>query len=243
VLHAEVRDNVALVTIDRPHRRNALDHATLDSLATTLDSTASDVRVLVVTGAGGHFCAGADLSGVEDERFVELLKHVLVRLGAAPYVTLAAIEGAALGAGTQLAVACDLRVSTPGASFGIPAGKLGLSVDTWTVDRLSLLAGHSTAQAMLLAAEVVAGEAAHRTGLVQRLGDLDAALAWAGAIAGLAPLTLQAHKAALLNVGGRGGPGVAEAAEAARSRAWASADLQEGLAAFRARRTPVFEGC
>jgi len=242
VLHAEVRDDVVLVTIDRPHRRNALDHATLDALATTLDSTASGTRVLVVTGAGGHFCAGADLSGVEDDRFVALLTKVLVQLGEAPFVTLAAVDGAALGAGTQLAVACDLRVATPGASFGIPAGRLGLSVDTWTVDRLALLAGHGPARAMLLAAEVLSGDEAHRLGLVQRLGDLDAALAWAGAIAELAPLTIQAHKAALLGTGGRGGPSAAERAESARRRAWASRDLQEGLAAFRERRTPLFEG-
>jgi enoyl-CoA hydratase len=242
VLHVEVRDHVLLVTIDRPHRRNALDLATLDALATTLDSTASGVRALVVTGAGGHFCAGADLGGVEDERFVGLLTRVLRRLGDAPYVTIAAADGAALGAGTQLAIACDLRVATPATSFGIPAGKLGLAVDTWTVDRLALLAGHGPARAMLLAAEVLSGEEAHRLGLVQRLGDLDAALAWAGAIAGLAPLTIQAHKAALLGTGGRGGPDVAERAEAARRRAWASDDLQEGLAAFRDRRTPDFQG-
>lgn len=242
MLHAEVRDNVVLVTIDRPHRRNALDHATLDALATTLDSTASETRVLVVTGAGGHFCAGADLAGVEDERFVALLTRVLVGLGEAPYVTIAAVEGAALGAGTQLAVACDLRVAAPASSFGIPAGRLGLSVDTWTVDRLALLAGHGPARAMLLAAEVLSGEAAHRLGLVQRLGDLDASLAWAGKIAELAPLTIQAHKAALLGTGGRGGAATAERAEAARDRAWASRDLQEGLAAFRERRTPIFEG-
>jgi enoyl-CoA hydratase len=242
VLHAEVRDTIVLVTIDRPHRRNALDLATLEALATTLDSTTSDVRTLVVTGAGGHFCAGADLGGVEDDRFVERLRHVLVRLGEAPYVTIAAVDGAALGAGTQLAVACDLRVATPGARFGIPAGKLGLSVDTWTVDRLAQLAGHGPARAMLLAAEVVSGEEANRLGMVQRLGDLEAALAWAGEIAALAPLTIQAHKAALLGVGGRGGAPVAEAAEAARRRAWASTDLQEGLAAFREGRAPAFEG-
>jgi enoyl-CoA hydratase len=242
VLHVEARDDVLLVTIDRPHRRNALDLATLDELATTLDSTASGVRTLVVTGAGGHFCAGADLGGVEDERFVALLTRVLHRLGEAPYVTIAATDGAALGAGTQLAIACDLRVATPATSFGIPAGKLGLAVDTWTVDRLALLAGHGPARAMLLAAEVLSGEEAHRLGLVQRLGDLEAALAWAGAIAGLAPLTIQAHKAALLGAGGRGGRDVAERAEAARRRAWESDDLQEGLAAFRDRRSPSFRG-
>lgn len=242
MLHSEVRDNVALVTIDRPHRRNALDHATLDALATTLDSMTSEVRALVMTGAGGHFCAGADLSGVEDGAFAELLNRVLARLSELPCVTIAAADGAALGAGTQLAVACDLRVATPTARFGIPAGKLGLAVDTWTADRLTMLAGHGPARAMLLASEVVSGEDAHRLGLVQRLGGLDDALTWAESITALAPLTIQAHKAALACVGGRGGDGAVEAAEIARKRAWTSEDLQEGLVAFSERRPPRFQG-
>jgi enoyl-CoA hydratase len=158
---------------------------------------------------------------------------VLDGLRTAPFVTLAAADGAALGAGTQLAVACDLRVSTPAASFGIPAGRLGLAVDAWTVERLALLAGHGPARAMLLAAEVLKGDEAHRIGLVQRLGDLDAALAWADEIAALAPLTLRAHKAALEEP---------TQARDAIARAWASDDLREGLAAFRERRRPRFRG-
>ena len=224
---------VAVVTIDRPERRNAVDHATLEALATALAEAPADLRVLVLTGAGGHFCAGADLTAVEDAGFTALLRTVLDGLRLAPFVTLAAADGAALGAGTQLAVACDLRVATAQASFGIPAGRLGLAVDDWTVERLARLAGHGPARAMLLAAEVLKGDEAHRLGFVQRLGTLDDALAWADDIAALAPLTLRAHKAALERP--------AEAA-AARRAAWASDDLREGLAAFRERRRPRFHG-
>jgi enoyl-CoA hydratase len=231
VIHHETRGHVTLLTIDRPDRRNAVDHATLESLGAALDACDDAVRVVVLTGAGGHFCAGADLSGVEDDAFTTLLRSVLDRLRLAPFVTIAAADGAALGAGTQLAVACDLRVATAPASFGIPAGKLGLAVDEWTVRRLGLLAGAGTARAMLLAAEVVKGDEAHRLGLVQRLGDLADALAWADEVAALAPLTIRAHKAAL-----EGAPD----AEAAIAAAWGSDDLQEGLAAFRERRRPVF---
>jgi enoyl-CoA hydratase len=233
VIHSEARGHVAVVTIDRPERRNAVDHAALESLATALDGCGDDVRAVVLTGAGGQFCSGADLRGVEDTAFSDLLRTVLDRLRLAPYVTMAAADGAALGAGTQLAVACDLRVATPQASFGIPAGRLGLAVDAWTVQRLAALAGHGPARAMLLAAEVVKGDEAHRLGLVQRIGGLDDALAWADDIAALAPLTIRAHKAAL--------EATADA-PAAFARAWASADLQEGLAAFRDRRRPVFRG-
>ncbi len=231
MIHTEARGPVAVVTIDRPDRRNAVDHEALDGLLAAIDGCGDDVRALVLAGAGGHFCAGADLSGVEDESFTTVLHTLLDRLRSAPFVTVAAADGAALGAGTQLAIACDLRVATAQASFGIPAGRLGLAVDTWTVERLALLAGHGPARAMLLAAEVVTGDEAHRLGLVQRLGSLDDALAWADDISALAPLTLRAHKAAL-----EGRPD----APAAVERAWASEDLQEGLAAFRERRRPVF---
>jgi enoyl-CoA hydratase len=233
VIRTDDRGPVAVVTIDRPERRNAVDHATLEALATTLAEAPADLRVLVLTGAGGHFCAGADLTAVEDAGFTALLRTVLDGLRLAPFVTLAAADGAALGAGTQLAVACDLRVATAQASFGIPAGRLGLAVDDWTVERLARLAGHGPARAMLLAAEVLKGDEAHRLGFVQRLGTLDDALAWADDIAALAPLTLRAHKAALERP--------AEAA-AARRAAWASDDLREGLAAFRERRRPRFHG-
>lgn len=233
MIHTEPRGHVVTVTIDRVDRRNAVDHAALEALGAALDGCGDDVRALVLTGAGGHFCAGADLGGVEDTAFTTLLRSVLDRLRLAPFVTIAAADGAALGAGTQLAVACDLRVATAQASFGIPAGRLGLAVDAWTVDRLASLAGAGPARAMLLAAEVVKGDEAHRLGLVQRLGDVDDALAWADDVAALAPLTIQAHKAALEGD---------EAADAAIARAWASDDLQEGLTAFRERRRPVFHG-
>ena len=226
------RDHVLIVTIDRPERRNALDHDALAGLEAALaEAHDGDTRVLALTGSQGHFCSGADLTTVEDDEFVAALGRVLRGIREAPFPTLAVVEGFALGAGTQLAIACDLRVATAQASFGIPAGRLGLAVDTWTVERLAMLAGHGPARAMLLAAEVVKGDEAHRLGLVQRIGTLDEALGWADEIAALAPLTLRAHKAALENL-----PGASDAV----ARAWASQDLQEGLDAFRSRRRPVF---
>ena len=137
-------------------------------------------------------------------------------------------------------MACDLRVATADARFGIPAAKLGLMVDHWTVQRLALLAGHGPARSMLLAAEEVDGASAHRLGLVQRIGGLDDALAWAGQVSALAPLTIAGHKLALnrLEAGLPVDPGVAGAFR----RAWASADLAEGMAAFRERRSPEFQG-
>ena len=232
---------VRLLTIDRPDRRNAVDLATVAAIAEHVEGAAAQehLRVVVLTGAGGHFCSGADLGGVEDAAFADALGAALGALRSPSLVTMAAIDGVALGAGAQLAVSCDLRVATPDARFGVPAAKLGLAVDHETVRRLAQLAGDGTARAMLLAAEVVDGETAARTGFVQRLGGLDAALAWAAEVGALAPLTIAAHKLALEATPARADdPEVAEA----RRRAWSSADLQEGLAAFRERRPPDFHG-
>jgi enoyl-CoA hydratase len=241
VIHLDDRGPVALITIDRPQRRNALDHEALEQLLDAHARSAS-ARAVVLTGADGHFCAGADLTGVESAAFTDLLRAVLTTLRDDPRPVLAAVDGAALGAGTQLAVACDLRVATPSARFGIPAARLGLCVDQWTVERLAHLAGGGPARAMLVGAEVYGGEEAHRWGFVQRLGGLDDALGWADELAALAPLTIAAHKAALnqleLPVVRAADDGVL----AAMDRAWASEDLQEGMAAFNERRRPHFKG-
>jgi enoyl-CoA hydratase len=235
------RGQVMVVTLDRPERRNALDHGSLASIEAALQEALDDrVRVLVVAGAGGHFCSGADLTAVEDRLFVTALGRVLRQLRDAPFPTLAAVEGYALGAGTQLALACDLRVATPGAGFGVPAAKLGLMVDQWTVHRLATLVGQSTARHLLLSTDVISGERAHQVGLVHRLGEVADALAWADRIADLAPLTLQGLKVGL-NEADPEEP-VSPAYADAFARAWASSDLAEGLVAFGEKRPPRFQG-
>jgi enoyl-CoA hydratase len=240
-VHLEHRGTTALLTIDRQERRNAVDREALQDLLEAHAGT-EGARVVVLTGAGGHFCAGADLSGVEDTAFSDLLRVVLSALRDDPRPVIAAVDGAALGAGTQLAVACDLRVATPAARFGIPAAKLGLTVDHWTIERLAAFAGHGPARAMLLAAETYGAEEAARWGLVQRLGDLDEALGWADEIAALAPLTVAGHKLALNALEQPVGRGGHPEVLAAFDRAWGSDDLREGIAAFRERRLPHFHG-
>lgn len=240
MIHAERRGAVALLTIDRQDRRNAVDAEACADLRAEMDAAvAAGARAVVLTGAGGHFCAGADLSGVEGDEFRGALRHLLDGLAEAPVPVVAAVRGAALGAGTQLAIACDLRMATPDARFGIPAAKLGLMVDHETVQRLVQLAGGGPARQMLIAAEEIDGERAHALGFVQHLGDLDAALEWAERIARLAPLTMAGHKLAA----NRLVPARADAEVAAAiTRAWSSADLAEGQAAFRERRAPEFRG-
>lgn len=239
MIRTERHDSVLVVTIDRPERRNALDHASLVEIERIqLTADPEEIRVLVVTGAHGHFCSGADLTTVEDDEFVALLNRVLRGLRSAPYPTLAAIEGFALGAGTQFALACDLRVATADAGFGVPAAKLGLLVDQWTIGRLVALVGQSTARHLLLSTDVVSGERAHELGFVHRLGSLADALEWAQQIAKLAPLTLRGLKIGL-NEADEPEPTTPAFAEAFRI-AWASDDLVEGLAAFSEKRRPEF---
>jgi enoyl-CoA hydratase len=233
------RSGVLVVTLDRPERRNAVDHATLLALLDAQREAAA-ARVLVLTGAPPAFSAGADLTGVEEGEFAAALSRVLRGFTELPIPTIAAVDGPALGAGTQLAIACDLRVATPGSRFGIPAARLGLVVDHWTVERLAREFGWPIARGMLLAAEQYDATTLHAAGAVHRLGGLDDALAWAREIAALAPLTIAGHKLALERSGPPPEPD--EAVEAARRAAWASADAEEGRRAFLEKRPARFTG-
>lgn len=235
----DVADGVVVVTLDRPHRRNAVDH---ESLLSLLDArpTLEAARVVVLTGEPPAFCAGADLSGVREDVYSSDLRRVLRGFTTLRAPVVAAVQGPALGAGAQLAAVCDLRVATPDAVFGIPAARLGLMVDHWTVERLAREFTWPVARAMLLAAEAYTGERLHTIGAVHRLGDLDAALAWAAELAALAPLTMAGHKLALEASAGEPAPN--EAVDAARALAWESHDAVEGRQAFLEKRRPQFRG-
>ncbi len=239
MIRTERQGPVLVCTIDRPDRRNAVDAEHLAGLRAAFESV-GDARALVLTGAGTAFCAGADLTHVEDREAAAVVRATLDVLSGLPICTVAAVHGPAMGAGMQLALACDLRVAGPDARFGIPSSKLGLMVDHWTIEKLALLAGHGPARAVLLAADTIDAEAALRTGFAQRAGDLAVAVAWAEEIAGLAPLSVAGQKLALDRLSGRE---VGDAdVEVAFDRVWTSEDRLEGVRAFQEKRPARFQG-
>ena len=235
---------VMVVTLDRPSRRNAVDHDTLIELAAVqaevMADTARLVRALVLTGAPPAFSAGADLTGVEEGQFAAELGRVLRGFGRLPIPVIAAVDGPALGAGAQLVVAADLRIATPDSVIGVPAAKLGLVVDHWTVRRLADEFTPPVARAMLVAAETYSAGRLHELGGIHRLGGLDDAIAWAEQLSTLAPLTMEGHKVALEHRVAEAE--VVEAVEAARVAAWASNDAVEGRTAFLDKRPAHFTG-
>ncbi len=255
---------VATIRISRPERRNALDHAALVELHNAVRRAREDnLRALVLTGDDGHFCAGADLTELEDLRFTEQLRSTLDDLASLPFPTISAIAGSCMGLGMQLAISTDLRIATPDARFAVPVARLGLMVDETTIRRLSTCLGHSTARWMLLSADVADTEAMAGCGFVQKVvhtttdeesgahvdpGEavVEEAHRLAGSIAELAPLSLAGSKLGfdllLADPAAQGSPGGSDAYRKAFERAWASADLVEGRHAFRERRNPEFRG-
>lgn len=249
-------EHVGLATIDRPERRNALSAKLCDELRGHLERAAEGLRAVVITGEGAAFCAGADIArraqdtgGLDHgggDSFRPAFERVLDAIVDFPSPVIAAVNGAALGAGMQLAVACDLRVVAPDAALGIPAAKLGVLLSATNIGRLVALMGQGAARDLLLTGRTMTVEEARTNGFVQHVSD-DAratALEIAAGIAALAPLSVQGHKRALNLVADATGldEEAIAAIRALETGAFASDDLQEGLAAFGEKRPPEFRG-
>lgn len=241
---------VRLLTIDRPEVRNAIDGSVLDGIEAGILNRPPDTRVVLVTGSGGNFSAGADIAGalaIDDEAgaraFVRRFRNVFDLVARAEVPVIAAIEGWAMGGGLELALACDIRVASTDARLGVPEARIGALAAAGGTYRLRRLAGESMARFMLLTGLPITGERAATLGMVSEVCSPGMALTRASKLAaqmtGLAPLAVRAAKQILSDP--------LEATEADRAEEinaalFLSADRHEGMAAFLEKRPPRFEG-
>ena len=253
-----VEDGVAWITLNRPERLNAFAGTMRDDLhdAIAAADERADVRVLVITGAGRGFCAGADLEATSAlaaagddagfERLVEAGMRVVTRLYAVEKPVIAAVNGPAAGAGASLALACDVRVASERASFSVGFNRIGLHPDWGATYFLPRLVGAGRARELVLTGRVVDADEAYRIGIFQRVAAADAfeaeVAALARELAGKPPIALAAAKRSL-SVSLAEPLDVMLATErAAQLRCFRSADAREGIAAFTEKRTPAFRG-
>jgi enoyl-CoA hydratase len=241
-LQVHQRDGVAWLTFDNAARRNALTIAMSRSLLAELERIEADpgTHVVVLRGAGDDaFMSGADISEQDDPRAAEAITAWYAALAAMRTPVLAMVHGFCLGGGLATALEADLRIAAHGSLFGIPAARLGIGYPYDGVRRLVGLVGPAVAADILYTGRRLPAEEALRVGLVQELvarDELQGRVAQiAASIAGNAPLTIRAAKAAI-----RGG----DADEVARlvAACRASEDLTEGRRAFFEKRPPVFRG-
>ncbi|MDV8075052.1 enoyl-CoA hydratase [Rhodococcus sp. IEGM 1370] len=234
--------DVVTLELQRPDRRNALNSELCLAVHRGVEQAERDgARVVVVTGQGTSFCAGADLTGdAFPEHFGRILEEMLTAIQRTSIPVVAAVNGPAVGAGTQLAVACDLRVVAPGSFFEIPSTRLGIAVSNWTIRRLASLAGGGVARTILLGGERVYTEQAFTCGLANKLGDLDVATQWAQSITELAPLALRHLKLVFNDDGAQDVPTPEQVA--AFEAAWSSEDMKEARRARSEKRKPKFVG-
>lgn len=251
-IHLSIDGPAARLTLDRPDKRNALSEAMWAAIPGLLaEAEAAGVRVLVVTGTGGHFAAGADISEFEEvyatpERAAAYSKTIaaaLDGLAAFPVPVIARIEGACVGGGYALALACDLRFAAHGARFAITPGKLGLLYPFNDLKRLVDLAGISTAKDLLFTARIVEADEALALGLIDRLEAPDAletrVADYVEMILSGSPRSARATKAMLARIA-RGQAEDDEATRAMFLEAFSSADFDEGYRAFLEKRKPRF---
>lgn len=233
-------DGIATVVIRHPARRNAMTAGMWRALPPLLATLAADpgVHVLVLTGAGGTFCAGADISTLQGspEEAQRLAGRAEEALAAFPKPVLAAIRGHCVGGGAQLAAACDLRFAEERALFGVTPAKLGLVYAASSTRRLAALVGPATAKYLLFSGELIDAERALRTGFLDEVlpgNELDRRVAeFTRVLASRSRLTQAAAKEFANGRTDR------DAYWAGQTRE--SGEAAEGVAAFLERRPPGF---
>lgn len=235
---------IARLRLNRPAARNALAMADWEALTARVEAVAAaGSRVLIVSGAGGVFCAGADLDEIAAvqadpaarARFRTVMRAALDRLRDLPLATIAMVEGPCYGAGVALAMACDLRVADPGARFACPPARIGIGYPQEDVHRLVTLVGPGQAARLLLTGSPIDADEALRIGLVEELGGEDRLGALVEAVLACDPASIAAlkHAVALAGSGVRSDAG----GDATFDALLGSPEVAERLSRRRGRRT------
>jgi 2-(1,2-epoxy-1,2-dihydrophenyl)acetyl-CoA isomerase len=251
----EVKDGIATLTLNRPDRLNALGGTLRDDLLHAVTRAAADpeVRVMILTGAGRGFCAGGDVKAMSEERavpivekFAPLRDQVLLAMREAPQPILAAINGAAAGAGMNLALACDIRIASTAAKFSQAFVKRGLHPDwggTWFLPRV---VGMAKACELIFTGDLIDAAEALRLGLVSRVVApeelMPAVHGLARTIAAGPPVAIRLARRSLYANVDRDLRAALEAETAAQNVCRETDDYREGVRAFVEKRAPVFRG-
>lgn len=250
-------DGVALLTLDNPQLRNAMSDEMTASWSAAVAELAADrsVRAVVVTGEGSAFCSGGNTSWIasEPDATVDRLRSRMLpfyrawlSIRSLEVPTIAAVNGAAIGAGLCLALACDLRYAATGAKLGVPFVKLGMHAGMGGTHLLPEVVGDAHARDLLLTGRVVDAEEALRIGLVSRVlepaGFLDDVLEIAAGVARNAPIATKLTKLALLDGGHADIESALQWEAMAQPITLATEDLHEGIRASREKRPPEFRG-
>jgi enoyl-CoA hydratase len=249
----EVQGPMALVTINRPDKHNAISLATLAELQAAVDAAArdGDVRVITITGAGDRaFASGSDLAEVLHRDLNKALEPIVQglaeQLERTPKPTIAAINGICMGGGLEVALGCDLRIATPGARFATPEGRLGIIPGGGATARLPRIVGRGWGMEMLLMGEPIDAERALSIGLVTRIVAaaelLPEARRLAEHLARFAPFVPRTMKA-MVHFGMEASlAGALMLEKYAQGALVQTEDKVEGISAFLDKRDPNFKG-
>ena len=250
----ERRERVAVITINRPEKRNALNIQTRAEGAAALDELREDesVRVVVITGAGDKaFIAGADISEFAgrtavSQRDVMLGRSLFTAVDTFPKPVIAMVNGYCLGGGCELAMACDLRIASDKASFGQPEINLGIIPGGGGTQRLTRLVGEGKAMELILTGDIVDAQTAHAIGLVNMVvpaPDLEAkTMELANRIAERSPVALRLAKEAIKAASRSNLDEGLRREVDLFALCFSSEDKDEGVAAFLEKRKPQFKG-
>ena len=241
-------ESVATIWLNRAEKRNAMSHEMWTALAESCHELARDhsVRVLVVRGVGGHFCAGADIGGFSggmSSDYQSQNREAEETLAAFPRPTIAFITGSCVG-GVQIAGACDLRFADTSAKFGITPARLGIAYPTYALERAVRLVGPSAAKHLLFSAELIDADRALRIGLIDELLETDVAIerleAFTSLLANERSLLTQIISKEMVNEVAASGGVSAQTIERWALVLASNTDMPEGVAAFAERRSPNF---